>query len=86
MSENRTERLQEALQLLESGMKSEAIEILKELVKDMPDKIEAWYNLGYALTGVEDFEACETDDSRIPPASANRSGPGHPGYRFPVIR
>jgi len=56
LSDNSTERLQEAIQLLESGMKADAIRVLKELVKDNPDKIEAWYNLGYALTQVEEFE------------------------------
>ena len=56
MSDNSAERLQEAIKLLESGLNAEAVKVLQELVKDRPDMIEGWYNLGFALNEIEEYE------------------------------
>jgi tetratricopeptide (TPR) repeat protein len=56
LTENSTDRLQEALNLLGEGLVKKAIEVLRGLVEERPDLIEGWYNLGYALTEAEEYE------------------------------
>jgi tetratricopeptide (TPR) repeat protein len=56
LSERNTGKLDRALSLLEEGLIEKAIEVLRELVKEEPDRIEGWYNLGYALTMAEEYE------------------------------
>ena len=56
MSEKNTSKLQDALKLLEEGLIEKAIEVLKQLVKEEPNLIEGWYNLGYALAENGEYE------------------------------
>jgi tetratricopeptide (TPR) repeat protein len=56
LTENDTDKLQEALNLLEEGLTKKAIEVLRGLVEERPDLIEGWYNLGFALTEDEQYE------------------------------
>jgi tetratricopeptide (TPR) repeat protein len=44
------------VKLIEDGIFKEAIEELRVFLRDSPDSIEGWYNLGYALTEIEEYD------------------------------
>ena len=48
--------IQKAVTLIGEGLFKEAIEELRSFLENSPESIEAWYNLGYALTETEEFE------------------------------
>ena len=48
--------IQKAVTLIGEGLFKEAIEELRAFLKTNPESIEGWYNLGYALTEIEELE------------------------------
>ncbi len=50
MSEEISKRLSRAIEMLRIGSLEDAVHELESFVKDTPDCIEGWYNLGYAYS------------------------------------
>lgn len=56
LTNNNNTVIQKAVTLIGEGLLKEAIYELRSFLKDHPESIEGWYNLGYALTETEEFE------------------------------
>ncbi|MGY5860285.1 MAG: tetratricopeptide repeat protein [Candidatus Thorarchaeota archaeon] len=56
MTDKNSTVIQKAVTLIGEGLFKEAIEELRSFLENSPESIEAWYNLGYALTETEEFE------------------------------
>jgi tetratricopeptide (TPR) repeat protein len=48
--------IQKAVTLIGEGLFKEAIEELRSFLEDHPESIEGWYNLGYSLSEIEEYE------------------------------
>ncbi|MFW9959064.1 MAG: tetratricopeptide repeat protein [Candidatus Odinarchaeota archaeon] len=57
VTENSDNTIQKAVKLIENGLFKEAIVELRDFLRDHPESIEGWYNLGYALTENEEYDA-----------------------------
>lgn len=56
MNSDGNNQLANAINHIESGSFTKAVEILESFLKDTPDSIEGWYNLGFALMELDQEE------------------------------
>ncbi|MHA1588741.1 MAG: tetratricopeptide repeat protein [Candidatus Thorarchaeota archaeon] len=56
MSRNSDDQITSAVELIQAEQYKEAVELLETYLKGNPDSLEAWYNYGCALMGIDRLE------------------------------
>ncbi|MHA1957096.1 MAG: tetratricopeptide repeat protein [Candidatus Thorarchaeota archaeon] len=57
MSADNNNKLTIAINHIEAGSYTKAVEILEAFLKENPDSLEGWYNLGFSLMELDQEEA-----------------------------